>query len=304
MLASMTGFGRAFLVTPSGKWVVEIQSINRKHMELFVVMPKELSRFELEVRKWVSEASMRGQITVRVSFSPNATEMNEFLPSVEILQGLKTSWENVACSIGCDPKKVDLPFIMLHFPFQKKVDLVKDEDLKFLGQCVQAAIIDLKEMKMKEGKILAIDLETRLTVIEDITTEIGSLFSLADARMSEKLQEKIKDFVKREVEAENKMFLEREDDIQNKIFRAVAFFSEKMDITEEIIRLRSHFSQFREIFTVKNIFVGRKMDFLIQEIGREVNTIGSKSADAKISYLVVEMKSELEKMREQAQNIE
>lgn len=292
MLSSMTGFGRAFVSTPSGELVVEIQSINRKYVEVFVTLPKEFSRFEPEVRKWIADSSMRGQITVRIYFSPNAESLAALLPKSEALHHLRLTWQQIATSSGFDPKQIDLPFVMLHFPFQQKVDLADDGDLQFLKKCMQDALRDLKAMRLKEGGALALDLAARLQSLQNMHSQIESLVSRAANRMKEKLQEKLKELM-----AVN-------EETEDKLFREVVLLTEKMDVTEELIRLKSHFAQMQDILKNTTISVGRKMDFLVQEIGREINTIGSKSMEAQISYLVVEMKTELEKMREQIQNIE
>lgn len=292
MLFSMTGFGRSCISASSGKLVVEIQSINRKYAEVFVSLPKEFSRFEPEVRKWVADSAMRGQITVRIHFSPNAESLTQLLPKAEVLHHLKLAWQNVASDAGFDPKQVDLPFVMLHFPFPQKVELAQDEDLQFLEKGVQEALKSLKEMKRKEGKALALDLSSRLKILQETCAQIESFVSPAASRMREKIQDKLKELLKIGENAEDKLF------------REIVLFTEKMDITEEITRLKSHFAQFQEILKSKDVPVGKKMDFLVQEVGREINTIGSKSMEAQIAHLVVEMKTELEKMREQIQNIE
>src|SRR5580692_6141518 len=105
MLTSMTGFGRAIGDAPFGRLTVEIQSVNRKYLEVFVSMPKEFGRFELEVRKWVGEAISRGQVSVKIFLIPNIDAMGELLPDVEILKGLKKEWKKIARGIGSDPKK-------------------------------------------------------------------------------------------------------------------------------------------------------------------------------------------------------
>jgi uncharacterized protein (TIGR00255 family) len=293
MLSSMTGFGRASLSTPLGKLVVEIQSVNRKYTEISIALPKEFSRFEPEVRKWVAELSLRGQMTVRVHFFPEAEALSRLLPSSEILSHLKSSWEKIAIQAGFSSSQIDLPFIMLNFPFQQRIDLAKDEDVQILKQCVESALKELKEMRQKEGKALAFDLENRLKMLEKIHVSIESLAPRSIDRLKEKMHQRIEEFLsKKEL-----------GDAYEKLLHEVALFAEKIDIAEEITRLKSHFVQFREILKNESGSVGRKMDFLVQEIGREINTIGSKSVEPKISYLVVEMKSELEKMREQIQNI-
>ena len=292
MPSSMTGFGRASSSAPFGKLIVEIQSINRKYLEIFIVMPKEFSRFEPQVRKWVVDSSMRGQITIRIQLIPSGDDLTGLLPDAEVLRNLKLSWEKIAKQAGFDPAQVDLPFVMLYLPLQQRVALAADEDLSTLQACTQQALDELKKMKLKEGEALAADLEFRLHSLIEMMNSVEALAPNTAKKMREKLLERMQEFVK------------KGEDSDDKLFREVAVFSEKIDITEEIIRLKSHFVQFQEILKAKETSVGRKMDFLVQEIGREINTLGAKSLDANISHLVIEMKTELEKMREQIQNIE
>lgn len=285
MLNSMTGFGRAVFDAPFGRITVEIQSVNRKYLEIFVSMPKELSRFEPEVRKWVGEAVARGQVSVRIFL--NVTEVEELLPDVAMLKGLKKGWEKVSRELGTDPKEVTLPFLMQYLPIQGKGDLAQDENLPPLHRCLDEALQSLLKMQKKEGKALAQDLAERLKELERMINGVEKLAPDATKKMRMKLVEKMEEAFK--------------GDIEERLLREVALFAERVDISEEITRFRSHVVQFKEL--LKGTGVGRKMDFLIQELGREVNTIGSKSMEASISHLVVEMKSELEKMREQIQNI-
>lgn len=293
MLASMTGFGRAVFDAPFGRLIAEIQSINRKYLDISVFMPREFSRFELEVRKWIGERVARGQINVRIHLIPNAASAAQLLPDPEVLRGLKAGWEKIAQQIGFDPKTIDLPFLMLNSPPQPKPEFARDADLSALKQCVKEAVSNLVEMKLNEGKMLAADLKERLHLLERHLKAIEELAPNAASRMREKLMEKMKELTEQEG-----------PDLEERITREVILYAERIDISEELTRLASHFHQFQDILNPKGGSGGRKMDFLIQEIGREINTIGSKSAEAKISYLVVEMKSELEKMREQVQNIE
>ena len=292
MSSSMTGFGRASLSTPFGKLVVEIQSVNRKYADVFVTIPKELSRFEPEVRKAVADFALRGQITLKIYFTPETQNLDSLLPNPETLRHLKQAWEKIAVSAGLKAEPIDLPFLMLYFPFQQKGDWVDDSVFKFLKEALDTALKELKEMRLKEGKVLFSDLESRLELLEKMNLQVEELAPQAAKKMGEKLRKTMEEF------------LPKGEGTEEKLFREAALFAEKIDVTEEITRLKSHFGQFRGILNLKNVPVGRKMDFLVQEMGREINTIGSKSLEAKISYLVVEMKSELEKMREQIQNIE
>ncbi len=288
MLRSMTGFGRAVLDASLGRFTVEIQSVNRKYLEIFVSAPKEFGQFEHEVRKWVLEAVSRGQISVRIYFDPSTGAIRELLPDTKMLKELKKEWERVAKEAGIDPQDVDLPFLMQYLPVQSKA--VKDEDLKELNRCIQEAISSLMDMKLAEGKALSADLATRIKELERMIGDVKKHAPDATQKMKAKLFEKMEEMLKLGPE------------VEERLLREVALFAEKVDISEEITRFRSHIEQFKKL--LKEEIVGRKMDFLLQEMGREINTIGSKSMDARISYTVVSVKSELEKIREQVQNIE
>lgn len=290
MLRSMTGFGRAVSDAPFGKLTVEIQSVNRKYLEVFISLPKEFARFEHEVRKWVNETVSRGGVSVRVFLIPNLSAVEGLLPDVEVLKGLKKGWENIADEIGVDSKEITLPFIMQYLPVQSKHDLASDDDLNALNLCVSEALEALQSMKQTEGKALAQDLTVRLNELGRMLEEIEAFAPDATAKMRQRLFEKMEETFKLGPE------------VEERLLREVALFAERIDISEEITRFRSHVAQFRTV--LKGGVVGRKMDFLLQEMGREVNTIGSKAVEARVSHLVVEMKSELEKIREQVQNIE
>jgi uncharacterized protein (TIGR00255 family) len=292
MLASMTGFGRALVDAPFGRLVVEIQSVNRKYLEIFVSLPKEFGRFEHEVRKWIGELVSRGQISVRIYLIPSADTIEGLLPDPEVLLRLKYGWEKISQGLGYDPRSIDLSFLVQQMPLQSKVEMAKDTDLPILHRVVDEALQHLLIMKKTEGKALMEDLGSRIKELDRMVGEVEQIAPDATLKMRKKLSEKMEEFIKQGEEGEDRLM------------REIAFFAEKVDVSEEMTRLRSHFAQFKEFLSPQAAIIGRKMDFLVQEMGREINTIGSKSMDSKISHLVVEMKSELEKMREQIQNIE
>lgn len=291
MPMSMTGFGRGVVDAPFGRLISEIQSINRKHFEVQVHLPKELSRFENEIRKRVAEKVSRGQITVRIQLIPSKEAIADLLPDLETLKSVKAGWEKRSEQLGLDPKHVNIEFIARYVPAAQKTDLIQDQDIHLLDQCINAALQSLFVMKSKEGKALTEDVQTRLHAMRKMVLSIAEYSPEATNRMRQKLLEKMAALMPEGVE------------VDERIVKEVALFAEKVDITEELIRLESHFMQFEECLNSQGA-VGRKMDFVIQEMGREINTIGSKSCESKISYVVVEMKSELERVREQIQNIE
>lgn len=290
MLSSMTGFGRAEMEATFGRVTVEIQSVNRKYLEVYLSLPKEFSPFEHVLRKWVSEMLTRGQVSLKIYLTPKLDALESVLPSPDLLKGLKQSWENIAKKMGEDPKKIDLPFIMQYLPPQQKEAVLGDEAFSELKLCVKEAMDSFLSMKKAEGKALAEDFKGRIKELERLLAQIQEFAPDACKKYKQKLMEKMEEVLKVSPE------------FQERLTREIALFAEKVDITEEIIRFKSHVEQFQAL--LKGGAVGRKMDFIIQEMGREINTIGSKSLESKISHAVVSIKSELEKIREQVQNIE
>lgn len=285
MLRSMTGFGRATLEAPFGQLVVEILSVNRRTLEISVSLPKEWARYEIEVRRLVSDAVNRGQVVVRVQVTPTANSIGALLPSSSLLKALKKEWEARAKEAGLD-SKVDLPFLLETLPQATSLPEGESE----LKECVAEALTKLVAMRDKEGKALAEDLEKRLKTVEKGVETIAHLGPGSIEKMRNRLREKLREFA-----------LEKSEEW---VSREAAVYAEKVDIAEEVTRFASHVKQMRQLLKSPGESEGRKMEFILQEMGREVNTMGSKSADERISHGVVEVKSELERMREQAANVE
>jgi len=289
MTMSMTGFGRGVVEALWGRLIVDIQSVNRRYFEVTIHLPKELGQYECEMRKWVADKILRGQVTVRVQWSPSQEAAGEFLPSLELLQGMKEKWEALCQKLHLNTQQVDLRFLIESIPVTQKESPFHDE--KSLKECVEKALGAMMSMRRQEGKALIEDVQGRLHVLKEKVSQVEAMAPEVSLRMRQKLIEKMAPLF-----AQDQVLDER-------VTREAFLFAEKVDITEELTRLKSHFAQFEQCFHGANA-VGKKMDFVIQEMSREVNTIGSKSSEAKISYLVVEMKSEIEKIREQIQNIE
>lgn len=292
MIASMTGFGRASLEAAFGKITLEIQSVNRKHLEISVSLPKEYARFEPDLRKWISEKISRGQISVRVYIAANLESAPSLLPSFELLSSCKKGWEDLAEKLGYDKSCVDLAFLTQRLPTLSSTETAKDEDLPAFEKCTKEALKALLSMKQAEGKALVSDIEQRLHLMEGHIAVIETLVPEAVSRMKTKMKERVMEAISHLTDAD-----------ERGVLREIALFAEKVDIAEEITRLKSHIVQFRDLLKAPHS-IGRKMDFLVQEMGREINTVGSKSLETKVAHLVVEVKSELEKIREQIQNIE
>ena len=290
-MKSMTGFGRAEITAPFGRVIVEIQSVNRKYFEVQVSLPKDYHRFENEIRKVVSDTISRGSLSVRIYVLPISAETDYALPNVDLLRPLKASWENVAVSLGYQKEVIDFHFLLRAAADIPQLKEIKEVDFDSFKDCIKQALTALQEMKKIEGAALAVDIQDRLQEIGKKITAIEKGSPDAVQKMRLKLKERMEEL------------LTPGAALDERLLRETALYAERLDISEEITRFRSHIAQYTELLKSKEAS-GRKMDFLIQEMGREINTMGSKSMDAAIAHLVVEVKAELEKVREQIQNIE
>lgn len=283
MIKSMTAYGRAARQSASGQWLAEIHSVNRKMLDINLSLPHELLSLDLDVRKWIGEEVQRGQVTVRIQL---ASDRHDAVLSS--LKELKKKWSAIAKELGYSPEKaIDFAFLtdrLTIVPLPIDQPRVK-EDLK---KVLQMALEEFIGMRKAEGAALESDLKKRLRLIRQGLKQIEKRAPQAALNYEKKLKEKIKEFV--------------DDD---RLMREVILFAEKCDVSEEITRLYSHLKQFDGLIASreKNC-VGRTLDFLTQEMGREINTLLAKTADSEICRIAVTLKSEIEKIREQVQNVE
>jgi len=288
----MTGFGRAEVSTPYGKFVLELQSVNRRFLEISVYLPREISSFETKVKGILGEKLFRGQISARFSLFPDEKSSMGLFPKAEFLKRLRDGWIDVAEKSGISKEEVNLSFLVnqlehLHLEEPYDLDLLEQP----LGELASHALCDLIQMREQEGEKLLEDMERRLDLINTSVGAIETLAPIANERLKGKLEERIIAFKEME-------------DSDERILREIAIFAEKIDIAEEITRLRSHIEQFRNKIRSDAGTLGKTMDFILQEMMRESNTIASKCSEIDISKHVVTIKSELERIKEQTQNIE
>ncbi len=295
MIRSMTGYGRAEAVLGGRKYVVEIKSLNHRYLELSLRIPANLLPLEMEIKKKINEQLIRGKIDItirRETYSgiegsrllevnlPLVKNYYDLLIQLKDLFNLK---EDITLDMMAGLKDVFIPLETL----EDEITVLWEGLAGVLSNAL-AALID---MRQKEGEVLGQDLKARLYLINEHLDEI-------DARAPQIVLEYQKRLVARIRELMDGMVID-----ESRLSQEVAIMAEKSDITEEIVRFRSHIKQFFEMLKSPEA-MGRKVDFLIQEMNREVNTIGSKSNDAEISCHVIEIKSELAKLREQVQNLE
>lgn len=291
----MTAFGRAAIVASVGRFVVEIQSVNRKFLEIQTNLPKELSCFDPDVRKWISASIFRGQVIVKVFVHFENVAPLTVTPNLPLINQLLAAWYRVGEELGAKPNKDQLFSLIANEEeiFRYDIDLENEKLYREpLREAIALALEKFSEMREREGKALKEDISGRL---RDLTQWIDLIeFKAPDAsnRYRQRLIEKLNEVLPGCVENEDK------------ILREVVLFAEKIDIAEEITRFRSHLMQFHELLDSESQNIGKTLDFLIQELNREINTIGSKSSEITITQKVVAVKSELERIREQIQNIE
>ena len=294
MTKSMTAYGRSSKEFKGVKWIVEVHSVNRKMLDIHVHLPRELLSFDIEIRRWVSEVYKRGLVTVKVSFHQDSLALQESELFIYTIKKLKGSWETVAKTLGYPEQMVKLEFLASQMENLSLKDIAEDESeiLHFLSSLVHAALKDGQAMKEKEGAVLAKDLNKRIQLIRSYVKQIEGNAGLISEKFRVKLMGRLKE-VMQEVPLEDE-----------RVLKEVAIYAEKVDITEEVVRLYSHLQQIEDLLKSRQEMIGRTLDFLIQELFREANTLTAKSTDLEIAKLGIEIKAEIEKMREQVQNIE
>lgn len=293
MIRSMTGFGRGEARTETMGLSVEMRAVNNRYLDVQVKLPRSLAAFEPRVRKTVQERFSRGRIDVFVNRSGG--DANPFRLALD--EGLAGQYFSLLRDIQARyglTGTIDISLVSAMPDLITRVEVAEDADVLWsaLEKAVDGAAVSMLSMRQEEGAALARDIAVRLDAIG----------ALADA-IRQRAPEIVEHARTRMTEALAKVLQEPPDPAR--LAQEIALLAERTDVTEELTRLESHLAQFLSMMKSSGEEpVGRKLDFLIQEMGREVNTIASKAMSAEISLHVVTAKAELEKVREQVQNIE
>ncbi|HVO18853.1 MAG TPA: YicC/YloC family endoribonuclease [Anaeromyxobacter sp.] len=291
MIRSMTGFGAGRGVVNGEEIDVEVRSVNHKYCEVKVRMPRELAALEHEVVRSVKERLARGGVDVAVRRIASGSLVSPRV-DVGLAESYARAFAEVQARLGL-PGPVTLAEVIAAEGVVRLDERVLDlENVgEALRRAVSAALGQLVAMRAREGEALARDLFSRLDELEGLVERIGALAPQAVETYRTRLAERI-------AELTRGVALD-----PARLAQEVAIFADRTDVAEEITRLRSHSAQVRALLDVSEP-AGRKLDFLVQEMHREANTIGSKSQHAGIAGLVVALKAEVERMREQVQNVE
>lgn len=290
---SMTGFGRGEAASDSGRvWMAEVRCVNNRYLDLKIKLPQGYGAVEERLRKLVSGYHQRGRVDLLLTVNGTCFDLVKMRVNTELVRAYKCAMEEIARELGGEA--VMSPAFVASRPdilIQEQQGEDVEEVWPYLEQAVEQALIACETMRRQEGEAMVSDLLARLQVfvntISIIESAIPGLLQQREQILGERLQ---------------KLLGNVQLDGQ-RLSQEVAILADKTDVTEEIVRLKSHVGQLQSFLNEKEA-VGRKLDFLLQEFLREVNTLASKINDAPIAYLTVELKSELEKMREQIQNIE
>ncbi len=289
----MTGYGKAVLSKEEREYQVEIKSVNHRYLDISVKMPRVLSYLEEVVKKQIAQKIKRGKVDVFISFQNNSSEGKEIKINTEIAKIYIEQLRKLA-------KQEELLNNIEVIEIAKLPDVLsiqnsqEDEEISMeLQKVVTEATDKLVEMRTIEGSKMAEDLKQRMIEINQKVTEISSLSTGLIEEYVVKLEGRIKDLLKTgEID-------------QARLAQEVVIYADKCSVEEEVTRLKSHISQFEKLLSVKkNEAIGKKLDFIVQEMNRETNTIGSKANNLEITNDVIDVKTQIENVREQIQNIE
>lgn len=292
MLRSMTGYGRAKYEIDFREYIIEIKSVNNRYSDISVKMPRNISFLEDYVRKIIQNQITRGKVEVFITFVNNSDkgrniEINKELAKKYIEEMQKLASET---NIGSNIEVIDvmkMPDVLTTSMVSEDEELIKEE----ITKCLQEAIKNFIEMREIEGNKIKEDLESRIYKISEKINQINAISTGLTREYVVKLEKRVNELLKPNTVDETRLAQE------------IVLYSDKCSVEEEITRMKSHISQFLNLLE-DNSSNGKKIDFLIQEMNRETNTIGSKANNLEITNYVVDIKTELENIREQIQNIE
>ncbi|MCV9887602.1 YicC/YloC family endoribonuclease [Metabacillus halosaccharovorans] len=291
MLRSMTGFGRASGHIQSCLFTVEMKSVNHRFLDIQLKMPKQLLNMEDKIRKLISNSISRGRIEVYINVEGEVLTTKSIQVDWDLIDQYVSSLQQIKSRFSIDEQLSLQHILALDGAIDVQKESVSSNALENgILELVNSAVKELSLMRKVEGEHLAADLNKRLTMLSQINDQLEKFAPIVVGNYQERISNRVAEFISGKLD-------------ENRILTEVALFADKADIMEEITRIHSHIQQFRDSLTFSEP-IGRKLDFLVQELNREANTIGSKANDSQIAKNVVELKSIIEKLKEQVQNIE
>ena len=292
MILSMTGFGKAVKVFNHKKITVEVKSLNSKQLDAIVKLPQPYRSVELDIRGRLTQQLQRGKIDVFIT-SENADGVTPMNMNIEQLKLYKQQIEQMSRALGL-PQPTDWYNTLLRLPDvwcnEQNGTEVDDDELAVVMQASDDALAQLLEFRTQEGRRLELFFEEKIAAIQQIFNEVEPYESSRIERIRERIVEGLTKFESVEYD-------------KNRLEQELIFYIEKLDITEEKIRLQNHIKYFLETLHADEPGQGKKLGFIAQEMGREINTMGSKANQAELQQVVVRMKDQLEQIKEQVLNV-
>ena len=290
-MKSMTGFGRATLESNGKNYIIEIKTVNNKYSDITVKSPKRLSFMEDKIRKQIANRITRGKVEVSVSFFDFSNKSKNVVLNKEIAKEYIKQLREIADENNLS-ENISVVEIAKLPDILNSIDSDNDEEIASEAlQCLNMALDSLIEMRKTEGENIKQDLLVRIERVQNLVDKIAENSKGIVEEYVSKLEKRVKEILKTDVVDENR------------IAQEAVIYADKTSIEEELTRLNSHIVQFKELVNSDGP-VGKKLDFMIQEMNRETNTIGSKAGSGEITKAVIDLKVELEDIREQIQNIE
>ena len=292
MIKSMTGYGKAEKIIEQRTYQIEIKSVNHRYLDISVKMPKQLSYLEEEIKKVVSSKIKRGKVDIFINFENNSAQGKNITINTEIakiyISELRKLAEQEKLSSNIEVTEIS------KYPDVLNIKNIEDEETikKEILETTQTATNQIVKMKELEGEKIAEDLLNRIKTIKEKINQISALSTGLIQEYVVKLEKRIKEL------------LNNQEIDETRLAQEVVIYADKCSIEEEVTRLKSHIFQLEKLLKETNGAIGKKLDFLIQEMNRETNTIGSKANNLEITNGVIDIKTELEDIREQIQNIE
>ena len=290
MLRSMTGYGRSERAINEKNFIIEIRSLNGKQFELLLKMPVQIKPYEFDVRSLLAEQLIRGSVECTVTIKQNGASKPSSI-NLDLAASYFKQLKTLADQLQADDSQLLSSILRLPEVVATSNDVLTEQEWEVFKEALQDAMTMINKHRMDEGAVLEKELLNRISNIEKSQQQVIAL----DPGRKVKIRESILKLLDEQVGKDNVDM--------NRFEQELIYYIEKIDLTEEQVRLTNHCNYFRTLLQEQEIAKGRKLSFLLQEIGREINTTGSKAYDATIQKAVVEMKDELEKAKEQVLNI-
>ena len=291
-MRSMTGYGSGSASFPGGRASIELRAVNHRFLEVKMMLPREFLPWEGEWREMIEAQVKRGRLDLSLTFSGRSPRPYAVNLNLDLARAYREAITRLQRDLQVKGE-FDISFLTSRpelFQVTEKPQPTQAE-VQAVGQALRLALTALERQRSREGRFLARDLRTRIAVLERARQAISRRTPVVQELLREKLRERVTNL------------LQRVDIDQGRLLQEVAALTQRSDITEELVRLQSHEQALTEALR-SNEPVGKRIDFLLQEVQREINTIGAKADDTTIRHLVVAAKEEVEKLREQVQNIE